>query len=227
MDMKNQKKSIDWEKYEYCFFDLDGTLTDPVLGITNSFMYALEKYNISVSERSELHKIIGPPLMDSFQKYYGFSYEKAKEGVNYYREYYQDKGIYENEVYPGIEQLLEKLQKMGKKIVLATSKPEHFAKVILEHFHLMKYFTFVAGANMDETRTKKDEVIAYALDSCKVTDVEKVVMIGDREYDIYGAKKFGMDSIGVVFGYGSYKELESAGATYIVETVEELASNVN
>ena len=116
---------------------------------------------------------------------------------------------------------------MGKKIVLATSKPEHFAKVILEHFHLMKYFTFVAGANMDETRTKKDEVIAYALDSCKVTDVEKVVMIGDREYDIYGAKRFGMDSIGVLFGYGSYEELESAGATYIVETVEELASNVN
>ena len=222
MTTQNKGKEIDWKKYEYCFFDLDGTLTDPVLGITNSFMYALKKYNISVSERSELHKIIGPPLMDSFQKYYGFSYEKAKEGVDYYREYYHNRGIYENEVYPGIPKLLEKLQREGKKIVLATSKPEHFAKMILEHFQLTKYFTFIAGANMDETRTKKDEVIAYAMEACKITDVGKVVMIGDREYDILGARKFGIDSVGVLFGYGSLEELQKAGATYIVETVDEL-----
>lgn len=222
MTTQNKGKEIDWKKYEYCFFDLDGTLTDPVLGITNSFMYALKKYNISVSERSELHKIIGPPLMDSFQTYYGFSYEKAKEGVDYYREYYQDRGIYENEVYPGIPKLLEKLQREGKKIVLATSKPEHFAKVILDHFQLTKYFTFIAGANMDETRTKKDEVIAYALEACEITDVGKVVMIGDREYDILGARKFGIDSVGVLIGYGSLEELQKAGATYIVETVDEL-----
>lgn len=225
--MENHKKDTNWKKYEFYFFDLDGTLTDPVLGITNSFMHALEKYHIFVSDRSELHKIIGPPLMDSFQTYYGFSYEKASEAVGYYREYYQDKGIYENEVYDGIPRLLECLQKAGKKIVLATSKPEHFAKVILDHFHLTEYFTFIAGANMDGTRTKKDEVIAYALESCGITDTGKVVMIGDREYDILGAKKYGIDSVGVLFGYGSYEELEGAGATYLVESVEEMIQMVN
>ena len=225
--MQNYRKYIDWEKYEYCFFDLDGTLTNPELGITNSFIYALNKYNISVSERSELHKVIGPPLMDSFQRFYNFSYEEAKVAVDYYREYYKDTGIYENEVYEGIPRLLEKLQKQGKKIVLATSKPEYFAKVILEHFCLSKYFTFVAGANMDETRTKKDEVIAYALESCGITEMEKVIMIGDREYDIVGASKFGIDSAGVLFGFGSLKEFEEAGATYIVESVHMLMKNMS
>lgn len=218
---------IDWNKYEYCFFDLDGTLTNPELGITNSFMYALNKYNISVSERTELHKVIGPPLIDSFQRFYNFSYKEAKVAVDYYREYYKDKGIYENEVYLGIPQLLEQLQKNGKKIVLATSKPEHFAKIILDYFDLTKYFTFVAGANMDETRTKKDEVIEYALESCGITDMKKVIMIGDREYDVIGAGKFGIDSIGVLFGFGTIEELQTAGATYIVETVQQMLSTID
>ena len=218
---------IDWNKYEYCFFDLDGTLTNPEFGITNSFMYALNKYNISVSERTELHKVIGPPLMDSFQRFYNFSNEEAKVAVDYYREYYKDKGIYENEVYLGIPQLLEQLQKNGKKIVLATSKPEHFAKIILDYFDIAKYFTFVAGANLDETRTKKDEVIEYALESCGITDMKKVIMIGDREYDVIGARKFGIDSIGVLFGFGTIEELQAAGATYIVETVQEMLSTIN
>lgn len=218
---------IDWNKYEYCFFDLDGTLTNPELGITNSFMYALNKYNISVSERTELHKVIGPPLIDSFQRFYNFSHKEAKVAVDYYREYYKDKGIYENEVYLGIPQLLEQLQKNGKKIVLATSKPEHFAKIILDYFDLTKYFTFVAGANMDETRTKKDEVIEYALESCGITDMKKVIMIGDREYDVIGAGKFEIDSIGVLFGFGTIEELQTAGATYIVETVQQMLSTID
>lgn len=225
--MKNQRVQIDWNKYEYCFFDLDGTLTNPELGITNSFMYALDKYNISVSERAELHKVIGPPLLDSFQRFYNFSYEDAKIAVDYYREYYKDKGIYENEVYLGIPQLLSKLQEHGKKIFLATSKPEHFAKIILDYFDLTKYFTFVAGANMDETRNKKDEVIEYALQSCGITECENVIMIGDREYDVIGASKFGIDSIGVLFGFGTTEELQAAGATYLVETVQQLMSTID
>lgn len=224
--MQNKRKSIDWNKYEYCLFDLDGTLTNPELGITNSFMYALSKYNISVCERSELHKVIGPPLLDSFQKFYDFSYEDAKDAVDYYREYYKEKGIYENEAFPGISSLLEMLQKQGKKIVLATSKPEHFAKIILDYFNLTKYFTFIAGANMDETRTKKDEVIEYALESCGIIEMEKVLMIGDREYDIIGAKKFGIDSVGVLFGFGTLEELERAGSTYIVESVQQMMDTI-
>ena len=226
VNMQNERKSIDWKKYKYCFFDLDGTLTNPELGITNSFMYALSKYNISVSERSELHKVIGPPLLDSFQRFYDFSYEDAKDAVDYYREYYTDKGIYENEMFPGISHLLEVLQKQGKKIILATSKPEHFAKIILDHFNLTKYFTFIAGANMDETRNKKDEVIEYALESCGITEMETVLMIGDREYDIIGAGKYGIDSVGVLFGFGSLEELEQAGATYIVESVQQMMDTI-
>lgn len=219
------KPGID-RMYEYCLFDLDGTLTDPGIGITNSVMYALNKYGILVADRSELYKFIGPPLIDSFRQYYGFSIKQAKEAVDYYREYYREKGILENQVYEGIPDVLRQLQKAGHKIVLATSKPEEFAIRILEHFGLIDYFTFVAGANMDETRSKKDEVIDYALSSCHVSDASKAVMIGDREYDILGAGKFGMDSIGVLFGYGSEAELRTAGATYLAATQADILNYI-
>ena len=208
--------------YNTIFFDLDGTLTDPGIGITNSVAYALEKWNIKVSDRSELYKFIGPPLIDSFGKYYGFSEEECRQAVVYYREYFSTKGLYENEVYEGVVQLLTKLKEAGKKLVVATSKPDKFAVTILKHFDLYKYFDFVAGASMDETRTKKDEVIAYALESLGIDDVSAVVMVGDREHDVLGAKVFGMDAIGVLYGYGDMEELTKAGATYIVENVEEI-----
>lgn len=210
------------KKYDVVLFDLDGTLTDPGIGITNSVMHALKKYGIEVADRAELYKFIGPPLIDSFEKYYGFSHEEAVKSVDYYREYYRDKGIYENSVYDGIDSLLAELHKNGKKIILATSKPELFAKQILRHFNLEKYFLFAAGSTMDETRTNKAEVIEYALSECGITEKASVVMIGDREHDIIGANKNGIDSIGVLFGYGSREELETAGATYIAETVEDI-----
>ena len=208
--------------YSTVFFDLDGTLTDPGIGITNSVSYALDKWNIKVSDRSELYKFIGPPLIDSFGKYYGFSPGECRQAVVYYREYFSTKGLYENEVYEGVVQLLTRLKEAGKKLVVATSKPDKFAVTILKHFDLYKYFDFVAGASMDETRTKKDEVIAYALESLGIDDVSDVVMVGDREHDVLGAKVFGMDSIGVLYGYGDMEELTKAGATYIVENVEEI-----
>ncbi len=210
------------KNYEVILFDLDGTLTDPGEGITNSVACALDKFGIQVEDRKQLYKFIGPPLIDSFEKYYGFSKEDARLAVDYYREYYRDKGIMENLLYDGVEELLRQLFLAGKKICLATSKPEEFAKQIWEHFKLAQYFYFIGGAKMDETRTKKDEVIQYVLKQCNISDCSKVLMVGDREYDILGAKQFGIDSVGVLFGYGSREELERAGATYIAETVEDI-----
>ena len=208
--------------YDVILFDLDGTLTDPGSGITNSVAYALKKYNIEVEDKTTLYKFIGPPLADSFIKYYGFSKEDAAQAIEYYREYYRSVGIYENEVYNGIEELLKNLQNKNKQLIVATSKPEIFAKEVLKHFGLDKYFLYIAGGNLDGTRTVKAEVIEYALCENGITDKSKAVMVGDREHDIIGAKANGIDSIGVLFGYGDRNELEAADATYIAKTVEEI-----
>lgn len=210
------------KQYNYFLFDLDGTITDPAEGITNSVVYALQKYGIEVKDKTELYKFIGPPLLDSFSKYYGFSESESQKAVDYYREYYRDKGILENHVYDGFEDVLKRLQREGKTVVVATSKPEVFARQILDYFGLSKYFTYIAGSNLDSTRTNKAEVIEYALDSCNIKDKDDVIMIGDRKYDIVGANKMGIDSIGVLFGYGNREELQTSGATYIVETVKDL-----
>ena len=208
--------------YQYILFDLDGTLTDPGEGITNSVAYALKKYNIIVEDRRELYKFIGPPLQESFRRFYGFSEEQSLEAVEFYREYFSVKGIFENEVYKGTEETLSALKEKGKHIILATSKPEKFARQILEHFELMKYFDFVAGATMDGARSKKDDVIRYAVSNYPVNDLSKAVMIGDREHDVLGANKVGMSSIGVLFGYGDNDELTEAGATYIVKEMKDI-----
>lgn len=208
--------------YDAVLFDLDGTLTDSGIGITNSVKYALEKQGITVKDRKELFRFVGPPLVEAFQKFYGFSPEKALETTHIYREYYSVKGLFENEVYDGIEDLLKKLKNDGKRVIVATSKPELFARKILDRFSLSQYFEYIAGANMDETRTDKTEVIKYALEKCNINDLSRVVMVGDREHDIFGAKKIGTDSIGVLYGYGSREELEKAGATHIAATPEEI-----
>lgn len=208
--------------YKTILFDLDGTLTDSGLGITNSASYALKKYGIDVSDRKELNRFVGPPLTESFGRYYGIPSEKYPEILGYYREYYTDRGIFENEVYSGIPELLEKLKRDGKRLIVATSKPEIFAVQILEHFGIAKYFDFIGGAEMNESRTKKDEVIRYAIDACRITELSDVVMVGDREYDIIGAKLIGLDSVGVLYGYGSREELEKAGATFIAEGVGDI-----
>lgn len=208
--------------YEYIFFDLDGTVTDPGVGITNAVMYALEKFGIELPDRSELYKFIGPPLMESFSEFYGFDVDKCRQAIIYYREYYGDKGLYENEVYDGIKELLAELKRRGKKIVLATSKPEKFANQILDYFGLAEYFDFVAGAAMDETRTGKSQVLKYALEMTGATDVSKIVMIGDRKHDMIGASEFGLAKIGVLYGYGDRQELEVHGADYIVATPGEI-----
>ena len=210
------------KNYSIILFDLDGTITESGEGVTNSVIYALEKYGIKTEDRAELYRFIGPPLIDSFMKFYNFEYEKAVEAVAYYRENYQDKGIWENSVYEGIPQLLKDLNALGKRVLVATSKPEVFAKRILEKHDIAKYFEFIAGASMDETRSQKDEVIRYALETCNITDMSEIIMVGDTEFDIIGANKFGMDSVGVLFGYGTKEEMEKEGATYICERVDDL-----
>ena len=208
--------------YDTILFDLDGTLTDPGEGITNSVAYALKKYDIEVSDRSELYKFIGPPLKDSFMRYYSFNEEKAEQAIAYYREYFRDIGIFENRVYEGVEDMLKALCDEGKKLVLATSKPEEFAVRILEHFDLKKYFDVVAGASMDSSRSKKGDVIAYAVSLCESFSKDTAIMIGDREHDIIGAKENGLKSIGVLYGYGDEVELKTAGADYIVSSPQDI-----
>lgn len=208
--------------YDIVLFDLDGTLTDPGEGITNSVAYALNKFCITVEDNAELYCFIGPPLIDSFMKYYNMSYEDGLKAVDYYREYFGVTGIFENRVFDGIHELLTEIKESGRKISLATSKPEVYAKRILEHFDLAKYFDFVGGATMDESRSKKSDVIAYTLDKLNVTDKSKVVMVGDRHHDIEGANVNDLDSIGVLFGYGDRDELKTAGAKYIAETVNDI-----
>ena len=207
---------------EYIFFDLDGTLTEPAEGITNSVAFALRKFGIEIKTRAELQKFIGPPLIDSFMEFYGFTREKAEKAVEYYREFYRETGIYQNKVYEGIPALLNLLCEKDKKIILATSKPEKFANQILEHFDLSKYFHLVIGATMDEKRSRKDEVLAYAIEKSGISDISSAVMIGDRKFDIEAAHKYGMEAVGVLFGYGTIEELKAAGADYIAATPNEL-----
>ncbi len=203
--------------YKTLLFDLDGTLTDPFEGITNSIVYSLSRFGISVADKRELIDFIGPPLVDSFKGFYGFSDKEAELAVEYYREYFSERGIFENAVYEGVTALLEALKRKGKKLLVATSKPEIFAERILHRFGLHGYFDYVAGATLDSTRMYKADVIAYALENAGIGDKTQVVMVGDRNHDILGAKKNGLASAGVLYGYGTLDELDSAGADYIFE----------
>ena len=198
------------------FFDLDGTLTDSAPGIIHSVQYALKKYGIE-AEENDLRSFIGPPLVHSFQDRFGFDHDKALEAVAYYREYFTAGGMFENSVYPGVEEMLQKLKEDGLMLAVATSKPELFSKQILEHFALTRYFVFIGGAAMDETRTTKVEVLSYALRELQV-DPAKAVMIGDRENDMEAASLLGTERIGVLYGYGSKEELANAGAKVFAET---------
>ncbi len=212
--------------YKHILFDLDGTLTDPFEGITNSVVHALKRYGIEVTDKRDLRYFIGPPLVESFMKYYGFSENDAKDAVSVYREHFADKGLFENELYDGIPQLLKALRDSGKTVIMATSKPEVYARRIAEHFDIAKYFDYMAGSELNGVRVSKNEVIEYALGALGITDRQACIMVGDRLHDINGAKKTGMHSIGVLWGYGSREELENAGADYICENVEDILKTV-
>ncbi len=208
-----------FDQKKYILLDLDGTVTDSSLGIINSVQHALAYYGITELDRKKLECFIGPPLTDSFEQYYHFSAAQAVEAVEHYREYYRDKGIFENAVYPCVVPFLKRMKQAGKVILLATSKPEVFAKRILEHFDLMQYFDYCCGATLTGERVKKPDVIRYALDTAGITDVSACVMVGDRHHDIEGAHECGMQAVGVLYGFGDRKEMEQCGADVIVETL--------
>lgn len=210
------------KNYQYILFDLDGTLTNSQLGITTCVAYALESFGIHTENPEELRKFIGPPLKESFVKYYNMTDGEGDRAVEKYRERFATVGLYENEVYEGIPELLQKLKAQGKTLLVATSKPTVYSDKILEHFGLKEYFSYIAGSELDGTRVNKAEVIQYALEQMKITESGKIVMIGDKEHDMIGAGICGVDSIGVLYGFGEREELENHGATYIAETVSDL-----
>lgn len=213
--------------FKYILFDLDGTLTDAAEGITNSVKYALKKFSIEEKDKSKLRKFLGPPLLTSFKDIYGFTPEQAQKAVEYYREYFIPHGIFENEVYDGIPELLDYLKSQGRTLIVATSKPEPFAKKIAEHFDLAKYFDLIAGSNLDNTRSKKAQVIEYAFETLGIKDREQAIMVGDREHDIIGAHQAGIKSIGVLYGYAFTGELEKAGADFIAAAPKDIKDIIN
>lgn len=204
-------------------FDLDGTLTDSGPGIIRCVQYALKKMGQPVPKAEELSCFVGPPLLEQFMAYAGFSRKEAEQAVRYYRERYNCKGIFENALYPGIPGMLSRLGEAGFRLGVASSKPEVYVRQILEHFRVIQYLDPIAGSELDGRRTDKSEVIEEALKRAAYENKrEHVIMCGDRCYDAIGAAEHGLRFAGVSYGYGSAEELESAGAGQIADSVEEL-----
>lgn len=210
------------QHYQTILFDLDGTLTDSAPGILNSVRHACDKLQLEIPPEATLRRFLGPPLPASFRDYLHLNEADVARAVEGFREYYPEKGIFENEVYPGIPELLRDLKAAGKTVVMATSKPEVFARRIMEHFSLDGYFDAICGASLDESRSDKGEVIAYALQTAGITDRQQTVMVGDREHDVKGAARNNLPCIGALYGYGSVEELTGAGAVALADSVQEL-----
>lgn len=212
--------------YEYLLFDLDGTLVDSAPGIFSAIKYACRMIEFDNYKDEILIDFLGPPLKTSFMNLMGLPEEMADKAVDIYRKKYESSELYNSSLFDDVEKMLIYLKSKGKKIVLATAKPEKFAKIILEHFGIMKYFDFVGGASLDLHRAEKAQVIAYVLENLSVEDKSKVIMIGDRKDDINGAHKNEIDSIGVLYGYGSEVEHRTAGAKYIAKSITEIIHTV-
>lgn len=217
-------ESSEVKMYQTILFDLDGTITDSGSGIMRSILYATEQLGWPAPSEETLRSFIGPPLYESFL-HMAPSAEAAQQAVGHYRAYYQRKGMFENHVYPGIPEVLTRLKEAGAKLYIATSKPEEFAKKIITHFDLDRYFTGVYGASMDGHRSKKADVIQYALTEAQLDPTkETIIMVGDRNHDILGAQQNGLDSIGVLYGFGEETELQEAGATFLVQSPKDLGA---
>ena len=210
--------------YKNLIFDLDGTLIEPKTGITRAIVYALKHYGFEIpeSDYDSLTPFIGPPLTDSFTRYFGFDHAKAREAVEKYREYYSVTGLFECSVYPGIPNLLMQLHQAGVQVYLATSKPQIFAETLLKHLKLDHFFTIIAGSTLDHTRDQKSQVLDWLLSQAHLKP-ETCLMIGDRHYDVEGARTCGIDAVAVSYGYGSGEEFDLCAPAYRAETVEDLA----
>ena len=206
------------------YFDLDGTLTDPKPGITRSIQYALRKLDHPVPSEDELTWCIGPPLRASLKKLLGTD-ELAEAGLLLYRERFGDIGLFENEIYSGIEDTLSVLAKSGRRLFVATSKAVVYAERIVDHFKLRGYFERVFGSELDGTRADKTELLSYALQTTGV-DPARAIMIGDRSFDMIGARNNGMTAVGVLYGYGTKEELLAGGAQHVCAAPRGLLDHV-
>lgn len=210
------------KKYEVIAFDLDGTLTNPERGLVAGFRYAFDKLGIKYESRESLKRFIGPPLFDEWKLCFGLSDDECNETLRTFREFYDVFGWRENDLYPGVREMLEVLKASGKKLVVATSKPEKVANKVLRLFDLARYFDFISTATIDKKRDKKREVLEYALESIGSPDKSACIMVGDRVYDAEGAKLVGIDSLGVLYGHGSRDEILEAGFNYVVNNPIEI-----
>ncbi len=210
------------KKYRAAFFDLDGTLTDPALGITNSLMYSLEKFGIHVNDRTSLYQFIGPPLYETYEEYYHFSKEQSEAASEYYREYFTEKGMYENRIFDGITDMLSDLRRQKILLAVASAKPEIHVKEILRYFKIYDRFDFIGGADKSVNRVRKEEVFRYVLPYFKELDKSEIIMIGDRKDDVIGAKKNQLKCGAVLYGFGTREELTAAGAEYLIKSVQDL-----
>lgn len=203
---------------KYIFFDFDGTLVDTSSGIYGALETAFKALNQPILDEKAMRKYIGPPLEYSFSQFNKLNEDDTAKAVQAFRENYKTEGVYKHKLYEKIEELLKALKDNGKILAVATSKPEKFAKMIIESYKLTKYFTVISGATLDGTRSSKQQVLKYAVDSLKLTDLSECVLIGDTKNDVIGATQVGMDCIGVLYGFGLKKELEDAGAKATAET---------
>ncbi len=231
--------------YQYILFDLDGTLTDPKIGITTCVQYGLHKMGIEEPDLDRLEPFIGPPLLDSFMTFYGMSEEQAEQAIAFYRERFSVKGLFENKVYPGIPEVLSSLKQAGRKLAIASSKPTVYVRQILAYFSIESYFDVIVGSELDGRRSRKEEVVEEALRQLlpeKLFEERKqyaerrtagqqtgdgaeeacIAMVGDRKFDVEGAKEYGIVSVAVAYGYAQPGELEEAGAEVIAPSVEKL-----
>lgn len=206
---------------KHLFFDLDGTLTDSMPGIVHAVQYALRHFGIEPPADEALRCFVGPPMRESFMEFYGMSVAEAERAVAVSREYFIPKGMFENELYEGIAELLAATGAAGYTHIIATSKPQPFAERIIAHFGLTDRFRLICGSLLDGSRTTKSQVIGHALRTLGITP-DAAIMIGDRRYDIEGAAEFGMESIAAGWGYAAPGELEAARPTHFVRDVAAL-----
>lgn len=209
---------------KYVFFDLDGTIVNSSEGIINAFKTTLKYFNIEVEDKFVLDFLIGPPLITIFQKYFKLNEEEADKAIKIFRRYYSEKGVNQNCLYEGIKELFQNLKNKGKTLIIATSKPTIFTEKILERHGIKQYFDFISGATLDDTRIKKGDIIKYAIENMNILNLEECIMVGDKSQDVEGAKQNNMKSIGVTYGFGTREELESSGATYIVDNVKDISN---
>lgn len=212
-------------KKDFLFFDLDGTLTESAPGIIRSAKYALSHFGMAPSDEIMM-KFIGPPLLESFGNLCGLNEKDSREAIRLYREYFAEKGMFENSVYDGVYEMLEALRAKGKFLAVATSKPEVYARKILDHFHLTEYFSHISGAELDHVKMTKADVLRNAVHAMRLSDLRRGLMVGDRKHDVEGGNELGMETLGVLYGYGSYEELMSAGAVDTARTPDEVVLKI-